>query len=180
MQGGMLDSGERDKWEGRDGGRSTGSNIATTPLNEGRTQAPSRRVVPFARTVARAQFVIRQLVRAKMKSLKKVACQSTKTSLARGSFGVGHWSLAVRSPLRGRFANLPISILDAAPRCRHRSHFVAAADGPRVACACGGRGAQVCVCVCVCALHPRGRLPGTGLEEGAEGAPAGLWRPHGL
>ena len=46
--------------------------------------------------LARAQFVIRQLVRAKMKSLKKVACQSTKTSLARGSFGKGHWSLAVR------------------------------------------------------------------------------------
>ena len=90
--------------------------------------------------LARAQFVIRQLVRAKMKSLKKVACQSTKTSLARGSFGKGHWSLAVRSPLRGRFANLPISILDAAPRCRHRSHFVAAAVGPGVACACGGRG----------------------------------------
>ena len=98
---------------------------------------------PFLRPpppLARAQFVIRQLVRAKMKSLKKVACQSTKTSLARGSFGKGHWSLVVRPPLRGWFANLPISILDAAPRCRHRSHFVAAAVGPGVACACGGRG----------------------------------------
>ena len=90
---------------------------------------PSLRPPP---RLARAQFVIRQLVRAKMKSLKKVACQSTKTSLARGSFGKGHWSLAVRSRQRGRFANLPISILDGA-RCRHRSHFVAAV-GLGVAC----------------------------------------------